>query len=73
MTHSAGEPVVEPSDEVMQVPLVAAPPPSTGEPQVDEAIDRLAELDELPVAEHVAVFDETHRMLQDALADLDEG
>ena len=67
---AAGEPVTEP---VAQVPLVPTPPPSTGEPRVDEAVERLVALEELPVTEHVAVFDETHRMLQDALADLDEG
>jgi hypothetical protein len=44
----------------------------TGEPAVDTAIERLGELDELPVSEHVAVFDEAHRLLQDSLADLDE-
>lgn len=67
---TAAEPATEPAT---QVSLVPSPPPSTGEPRVDEAVDRLAALDELPVTEHVAVFDETHRMLQDALADLDEG
>jgi hypothetical protein len=39
---------------------------------VDEAVSRLADLDERPVAEHVAVFDEVHRLLQDSLAALDE-
>ena len=37
------------------------------------ATERLAQLAELPVAEHVAVFDEVHRLLQDALATLDQG
>jgi len=40
---------------------------------VDAAVERLAELDERPVSEHVAVYDEVHRLLQDALAALDEG
>jgi hypothetical protein len=48
-------------------------PPVTGEPAVDAAIDRLAALDDHPVADHVAIFDDTHRQLQDALTDLDEG
>jgi hypothetical protein len=39
---------------------------------VDSALARLADLEELPVAEHVAVYDEVHRLLQDALAALDE-
>ena len=36
------------------------------------AAERLANLAGLPVAEHVAVFDEVHRLLQDALATLDQ-
>jgi hypothetical protein len=40
---------------------------------VETALTRLHELDELPVGEHVAVYDEVHRLLQDALAALDEG
>ncbi len=39
---------------------------------IDTAIERLDALDELPVAEHVAVYDEVHRQLQDTLATLDE-
>jgi hypothetical protein len=46
--------------------------PKTGEPSVDEAVQKLDELNALPVADHVGVFDESHRRLQDALADLDE-
>jgi hypothetical protein len=40
---------------------------------VELAVSRLDDLDDRPVAEHVAVFDEVHRLLQDALAALDEG
>ena len=40
---------------------------------VETALSRLQELDELPVGEHVVVYDEVHRLLQDALAGLDEG
>ncbi|GAC1444126.1 MAG: hypothetical protein NVS3B26_11180 [Mycobacteriales bacterium] len=39
---------------------------------VDTALARLTDLDERPVAEHVAAYDEVHRLLQDALAALDE-
>jgi hypothetical protein len=46
--------------------------PVTAEPPVDDAIRRLDDLSEMPVSEHVGVFDESHRTLQDALADLDE-
>jgi len=41
--------------------------------QVEAALTRLDDLDETPVAEHVVVYDEVHRLLQDALAALDEG
>jgi len=40
---------------------------------VDTALARLEELAERPVAEHVAVYDEVHRLLQDSLSALDEG
>ena len=40
---------------------------------VELAVSRLDDLDEKPVVEHVAVYDEVHRLLQDALAALDEG
>ena len=36
------------------------------------ARQRLTTLTDAPVAEHVEVFDEVHRLLQDALATLDE-
>ena len=42
-------------------------------PAVDTALARLEDLTERPVSEHVAVYDEVHRLLQDALAALDEG
>jgi hypothetical protein len=40
--------------------------------RVDTALDLLEGLEDVPVAEHVAVFDAVHRSLQDALATLDE-
>ena len=40
---------------------------------VDAALTRLDDLNERPVGEHVVVYDEVHRLLQDALAALDEG
>lgn len=45
---------------------------SLDEPSVARALDRLADLDARPVGEHVAVYDDVHRLLQDALASLDE-
>ncbi len=41
-------------------------------PAVAAALARLESLDGTPVADHVEVFDATHRLLQDALATLDE-
>ena len=44
----------------------------TGVPAVDEAAALLDDVAQRPVAEQVAVLDEVHRRLQDALAGLDE-
>ena len=41
-------------------------------PGVRAARERLRALDVLPVPEHVEAFDQVHRLLQDALASLDE-
>ncbi|PRX90936.1 hypothetical protein [Allonocardiopsis opalescens] len=40
---------------------------------VAEAVDRLAELDDLPVERHTEVFDHVHRALASALESLDPG
>ncbi|MCW2499321.1 MAG: hypothetical protein JWN87_997 [Frankiales bacterium] len=42
------------------------------ETQVDAGLARLEGLEDLPVGDHVEVFDAVHRSLQDALATLDE-
>lgn len=47
-----------------------AEPPLT--PAVAAALARLDELDAAPVAQHVDVLGDVHRLLQDALATLDE-
>ncbi len=41
----------------------------TGQAAVDAVLESLAELDELPVADHVAVFDQAHDGLRQALND----
>jgi hypothetical protein len=47
--------------------------PLPGGPRtVDEVRARLESLTDRPVGEHVAVYDEVHRVLQDRLATLDE-
>jgi hypothetical protein len=47
--------------------------PETGDPRVDEVLAGLSGIENLPTAEHVAVYDQAHRGLQDALANLDQG
>lgn len=43
----------------------------TGDPRVDAAVARVAELGALTTAEHVEVYEDIHRRLQGALADVD--
>ena len=46
---------------------------STGDETVDAVVASLSGLDELPVAGHVAVFEQAHESLRRALADAGEG
>lgn len=46
-----------------------AEPEVTGDPRIDAATARLGDLADLPTSDHVAVYDDVHRRLQDALAD----
>jgi hypothetical protein len=81
MHDSAGDDVdidVEPDTDIdtdidtrVPDPATWTRPEPTGVASVDAAIEELAQLDELPTREHVAVYDGLHRQLQDALADLD--
>jgi hypothetical protein len=48
------------------------PPAPTGVPAADTARERLADVDEAPLDEHVEVYEDVHRQLQEGLADLDE-
>ena len=50
-----------------------AVPGTTGDPQVDAALHRLADLAELPLNEHPAVFEQIHGALAGALGTLDSG
>jgi hypothetical protein len=45
---------------------------STGDPRVDGAVSRLADLSTSDITEHPAVLEDVHRRLYDALADLDK-
>lgn len=44
----------------------------SGDGRVDGATERLSELNQLPAIEHVAVFEDVHRRLHDALTDNSE-
>lgn len=44
----------------------------TGVAAADAAADRLDELEDAPLDEHVAIYEDVHRRLQEGLADLDE-
>ncbi|HTT50755.1 MAG TPA: hypothetical protein VMH35_05100 [Streptosporangiaceae bacterium] len=46
---------------------------TTGDPQVDQALDPLADLGGLPLHEHPAVFEQVHGALAGALGTLDAG
>ena len=48
------------------------PAPATGVPAADAARERLADVDEAALDEHVEVYEDVHRQLQEGLADLDE-
>lgn len=63
----AGRPVQP--DLPLAVPAWLPPVEPTGDPRVDAALDRLGELDSVPVAEHVDVFTDIHGRLTGALAD----
>jgi hypothetical protein len=49
------------------------PDEPTGVPAADDARERLQAIDDAPLEEHVEVYEDAHRRLQEGLADLDEG
>ena len=49
------------------------PQESSGVQAADDARERLQALDDAPLEEHVGVYEDVHRRLQEGLADLDEG
>lgn len=55
--------------EEEQLPLVVQPWAATGDVRVDTAVDLIGDLAALPTADHLAVFEDVHRRLHDALAD----
>ena len=64
------------SDDVLLLdeaegPLVLDMWEPTGEPRVDAALDRLAELDPDDVHQHATIFNDVHRTLRETLTDLE--
>lgn len=49
-----------------------APVPESGPEQAQPAADRFADLEQRPVAEHVAVFEDEHARLQRELGTIDQ-
>ena len=45
---------------------------ATGNADVDAAVERLSDADELPTDAHIQVYEDVHRGLRDALTALDE-
>ena len=66
------EPATAEEADSDQVETRDAGPARTGVPAADAAAERLSELDEAPLEEHVEVYEDVHRRLQEGLADLDE-
>lgn len=58
-------------DPTLAAPGPTAAPPGAGDPRVEDALSRLAELDALPLADQVEVFTDIHRRLAGVLADPD--
>ncbi len=72
-THpsDSGEPpgdcAEQPGDDFADLDAV----PESGDPRVDAATARLADLSALPLAEQLPVYQDVHRRLHGVLADLD--
>jgi hypothetical protein len=64
------EPVEPEPVEAGPVPLGIARTP-TGNPDVDAALDRLADADELPTGSHLEVYEDAHGRMREALEELD--
>lgn len=59
-----------PMDDAVQQGLpISVPVEPTGDARVDAALERLLELDEVPVADHVEVFADVHARLTAALGE----
>lgn len=52
---------------------IAVPVQPTGDTRVDAALERLQELDQVPIEEHAEVFGDIHARLSAALGDASAG
>ncbi len=57
---------------MIEEPTAGGESQSTGDPTVDSVLGRLVALSECPPEEQVRGYDEVHRRLADAMADLPE-
>ncbi|MER6158972.1 hypothetical protein ABT147_26015 [Streptomyces sp. NPDC001868] len=64
-------PVAEAEDDPAAPAPLNVPRTATGHPEVDTALDRLADADHLATDGHVEVYEDVHRGLRDALTALD--
>lgn len=55
-----------------QLSLIKPEIEDTGDASVDAAMQRLADVNDMPVTEHLEVFDDVHRRLQDVLSETHE-
>lgn len=55
-----------------QMALIKPDIAPTSDAKVDAALDRLSDISQLPVSEHLDVFEEVHRRLQDVLSETHE-
>lgn len=61
--------MTEENDFSRQMSLIKPEIEASGDAKVDAAMERLRDISELPVSEHLEVFDDVHRRLQDVLSE----
>lgn len=57
------------AEGVQQGLPIAVPVQTTGDARVDAALERLQDLDQVPIGEHAEVFSDIHGRLSGALGD----
>jgi hypothetical protein len=67
-----GMPWFEPTSAPPSGPAEPSSFQPTGDERVDQAVTRLGELGGVPVAQHVEIFQDVHRRLQDVLGAIDQ-